>query len=99
MKQYWPIILTNIVLIPCLVYTLTHVFVIPEPVVVVPTPVISAEVVVIPEPQLPQKEYLGQYNLSRYYTVVTDQKKYYLNRTFEEDFNINCSGNCFITAD
>lgn len=49
--------------------------------------------------QLPQKEYLWNYSLSRYYTVVTDQKRYYLNRTFEEDFKVNCQWNCFITAD
>lgn len=42
---------------------------------------------------------IGEYNLSRYYTVVPGQRRYYLGRTFEEDFKINCQGNCFITAD
>lgn len=41
---------------------------------------------------------IGEYSLSRYYTVVPGQRRYYLGRTFEQDFKINCQGDCFKTA-
>lgn len=46
----------------------------------------------------PEKQFMWLYNLSRYYTVVPSQKKYYLNRTYEEDFEVNCQWDCFKTA-
>jgi len=36
--------------------------------------------------------------LSRYYSVMTGQTRYYNGRTYEEDFEVNCSGDCLITA-
>lgn len=36
--------------------------------------------------------------VSRYYTPVPGQLKYY-RKTYEEDFKINCSGDCLVTAD
>ena len=38
-------------------------------------------------------------SLSRYYSVVPNQTEYYGWRTYEEDFAINCQGDCLITAD
>lgn len=38
-------------------------------------------------------------SLSRYYSVMPNQTEYYGWRTYEEDFNINCQGDCLITAD
>lgn len=46
----------------------------------------------------PDKQYMWLYSLSRYYTVIPGQKKYYLNRTYEEDFEINCEWDCFKPA-
>ena len=39
------------------------------------------------------------FKLSRYYTVVPNQKRYYNWRSYAEDFAINCAGDCNITAD
>lgn len=47
---------------------------------------------------VPAKTLLGEYGISRYYTVVPNQTRYYLNKTFENDFKMNCSWDCFITA-
>lgn len=41
---------------------------------------------------------IGEYSLSRYYTVVPGQRRYYLGKTYAEDFKMNCSGDCFVTA-
>lgn len=41
---------------------------------------------------------IWDFQLSRYYTVVPDQRRYYMNNTFEDDFNMNCSWDCFVTA-
>lgn len=38
------------------------------------------------------------FSLSRYYTVVENQKRYYNWRTYEQDFKMNCAWNCNITA-
>lgn len=38
------------------------------------------------------------WNISRYYTPVPGQSHYY-RKTYEEDFAVNCQGDCFITAD
>lgn len=38
------------------------------------------------------------FSLSRYYTVVEGQKRYYNWRSYQEDFNMNCAWNCNITA-
>lgn len=38
------------------------------------------------------------FSLSRYYTVLPNQSRYYNGRTYEEDFAINCQGNCNVTA-
>ena len=40
-----------------------------------------------------------EFSLSRYYTVVEWQERYYGGRTYEEDFKINCQWDCWITAD
>lgn len=39
-----------------------------------------------------------EFSLSRYYSVQKNQKRYYLNRTYEEDFSINCQWDCLYTA-
>lgn len=39
------------------------------------------------------------FSLSRYYSVMPNQKSYYWWRTYEEDFKINCQGDCTTTAD
>ena len=39
-----------------------------------------------------------EFSLSRYYSVLPDQKRYYTGRSYEEDFKINCQGNCLVTA-
>lgn len=38
-------------------------------------------------------------SLSRYYSVQPNQSEYYWGRTYEEDFAINCQGDCLTTAD
>lgn len=38
-------------------------------------------------------------SLSRYYSVMPDQEAYYGWRTYEQDFAINCHGDCLVTAD
>lgn len=42
--------------------------------------------------------YIWEYNISRYYSVMPDQKRYYLHRTYEQDFKMNCQGDCLVTA-
>ena len=39
-----------------------------------------------------------EFSLSRYYTVVEWQKRYYGGRTYEEDFKINCQWDCLTTS-
>lgn len=39
------------------------------------------------------------FKLSRYYSVMPNQSRYYLWRTYEEDFSINCAWDCLVTAD
>lgn len=53
-------------------------------------PTYSAEVV--------NKEYIGVYNVSRYYSPMPGQKSYYLNRTYEADLAMNTSGDPLVTA-
>ena len=44
-----------------------------------------------------EPEYI-EFSLSRYYSVVPDQKRYYNGRSYGEDFKINCAGDCLVTA-
>lgn len=44
------------------------------------------------------KTYLGKWHVSRYYTVIPNQKRYFQGKTFEADFKMNCSWDCFVTA-
>ena len=37
-------------------------------------------------------------SLSRYYSVMPNQKRYYNWRSYEEDFKMNCSGNPLVTS-
>lgn len=37
-------------------------------------------------------------SLSRYYSVMPDQKRYYNWRSYEEDFKMNCSGDPLVTS-
>lgn len=39
-----------------------------------------------------------EFSLSRYYSVMKDQRRYYQNKTYDQDFKMNCSGDCLITA-
>lgn len=92
LKRYWPILVLNIILVPLFIIYAMHVFPpVDEKIYEEPSNVnqllLQSEK---PEDSTPQKEYLGQFNLSRYYTVIPNQKRYYLNRTYEEDFEINC---------
>ena len=43
------------------------------------------------------KEYIGEWKVSTYYTPVKGQDKYF-NGSYDSDFYINCSGDCFVTA-
>ena len=45
------------------------------------------------------KEFLGVYNISRYYTPIPNQTRYFLKRTYEEDLKMNTSGDPYVTAD
>lgn len=38
------------------------------------------------------------FRLSRYYSVIPNQTRYYNGRSYEEDFKINCAGDCLVTA-
>lgn len=38
------------------------------------------------------------FSLSRYYSVMPNQKRYYNNRSYEEDFKMNCSWDPLVTA-
>lgn len=40
---------------------------------------------------------LGTYRLTRYYTVLKGQKRYF-NKNYKNDYTMNCSGDCFVTA-
>ncbi len=42
--------------------------------------------------------YLGQFSLSRYYSVMEWQSRYYNGKTYEEDFKMNCHWDCLRTA-
>ena len=46
-----------------------------------------------------QKQKWINISLSRYYSVMPNQEAYYGWRTYEEDFKINCQGDCTVTAD
>lgn len=39
-----------------------------------------------------------EFSLSRYYSVMPEQRRYYLNRSYEEDFKINCQWDCLYTS-
>jgi len=39
------------------------------------------------------------FSLSRYYSVMPNQKRYYNWKSYEEDFKMNCAGDCLYTAD
>lgn len=52
------------------------------------------------ETQPADPNYLGKYNMSRYYSVMPDQKRYYLHKTYKEDKKMNCGAwSCLDTAD
>ena len=38
------------------------------------------------------------FSLSRYYSVMPNQKRYYNWKSYEEDFKMNCAGDCLYTA-
>ena len=42
-------------------------------------------------------EGLGTWRITTYYTPTKDQSKYFYG-TYDKDFEINCSGDCFVTA-
>lgn len=44
------------------------------------------------------KKLIWEFSLSRYYSVMPNQKRYYNGRTYEEDFKINCQWDCLYTA-
>lgn len=45
------------------------------------------------------KEYIGEWGVSRYYTPVKGQEKYYGKAgTYEKDYKMNCQGDCLSTA-
>lgn len=46
----------------------------------------------------PLWSYEWMYNLSRYYSVMPDQERYYLGQTYEQDFAMNCHWDCLTTA-
>jgi 3D (Asp-Asp-Asp) domain-containing protein len=46
----------------------------------------------------PKVEHGEPWSITRYYTPVPGQLKYY-RKTYEEDFQVNCSGDCFVTSD
>lgn len=53
------------------------------------------------EYQTPERylEPIGQYSISRYYSVMPDQRRYYLWRTYHQDKEMNCwGGSCLDTA-
>ncbi|HPC34850.1 MAG TPA: N-acetylmuramoyl-L-alanine amidase, partial [Candidatus Absconditabacterales bacterium] len=75
-------------------------------------PVAEAKVLSIPKetpkpvpPKIVRKKkitdpnYLGEFTLSRYYSVMIGQERYYKGKTYEEDFKINCHGDCLVPAD
>lgn len=41
---------------------------------------------------------LKAFSMSRYYSVIQNQQKYYLGKTYEEDFAMNCHWDCTSTA-
>ncbi len=44
--------------------------------------------------------YLGDFHLSRYYSPMPDQRRYYLHKTYEQDKKMNCGDwSCLDTAD
>ena len=43
------------------------------------------------------RESIGTWRVSTYYTPLHGQRKYF-NGSYAADFNINCSGDCFVTA-
>lgn len=45
------------------------------------------------------KEFIGVYGISRYYSPMPGQSSYYLNRSYEKDKEMNCwHGDCLDTA-
>lgn len=49
--------------------------------------------------EIVNKEFIGVYNISRYYSPMPWQKSYYLNRTYEKDLAMNTSGDPLVTDD
>lgn len=47
---------------------------------------------------VPKGEDLGVWTITRYYTPVRGQERYYRD-SYEADFQVNCQGDCFVTAD
>ena len=53
----------------------------------------------LPEPVIiPPMQPLWEYSISRYYSVIPGQRRYYLSRTYEEDLAMNCGSTCLETA-
>ena len=50
------------------------------------------------EPKAETKSKWINISLSRYYSVMPNQKRYYNWRSYEEDFKMNCSGDPLVTA-
>jgi 3D (Asp-Asp-Asp) domain-containing protein len=44
-----------------------------------------------------EPEYI-EFSLSRYYSVIPNQNRYYNGRSYEDDFKINCAWDCLVTA-
>ncbi len=47
--------------------------------------------------RIADREYIGEWKVSTYYTPLKDQVKYF-NGTYDSDFVVNCHGDCFSTA-
>ena len=56
------------------------------------------------QPEVEQEHWTAKieeltFNFSRYYSPMEWQPYYYLWRTYQQDFNVNCQGDCMSTAD
>lgn len=53
----------------------------------------------VPQQTQPTDTKRKTFSLSRYYSVMPNQSRYYNWRTYEQDFAINCSGDPMVTSD
>ena len=65
----------------------------PEKVSFIPT----AKALSFEDPNELEKKSIGTWKITRYYTPVKGQKRYFIGN-FSRDFRINCSGDCLVTA-